>query len=429
MKKLFDILLQIIGWFMAFFFIILALSISGEPKIYFLACVILACPLFKKAFPEIHLWIRIAAIVILFIIAIFRTESDTEPNYTLQPSNKESNGSPDDNSSIENTTELENITEPSDNANSVIEENIQENVPNSSNSEADFKASCIEVDYNDLDDTWIGKNVTKEILFTSSDKESYTCGATESYVEDFDDFQKTYNIYEINDCRYDKSFIIQENDVIRIYGTITKIHVNYANGLDYPVIQMYYADYIRKWQHQIDSSKTIEEITEERIQEKIKAEKENEYYASLNSDYSGVTKNIDNMDSLSVDEFKSHCDAMNYKNMITSTEDLTGRYVKIHIQLTSHKVFTSEDAKSRQLGTLSDLYAIDDNVWYGRIFCEQTDDYPSGNISIVYFANNSTFDVGNLKKNENLIIYGRIVNYKVNDGYNNEFDILTIYIE
>lgn len=67
-------------------------------------------------------------------------------------------------------------------------------------------------------------------------------------------------------------------------------------------------------------------------------------------------------------------------------------------------------------------------VWK-EYFVNQTDDYPSGNISIVYFANNSTFDVGNLKKNENLIIYGRIVNYKVNDGYNNEFDILTIYIE
>ena len=247
MKRLFDMLLQIIGWFMTFFFILLALSISEEPKIYFLACVILACPLFKKAFPEIHLWIRIAAIVILFIIAIFRTESDTEPNYTLPSSNKESNGSPDDNSSIENTTELKNITEPSDNANSVIEENIQENVPNSSNSEADFKASCIEVDYNDLDDTWVGKNVTKEILFTSSEKEEYECASTESFIEDLDTYQHTYKIYDIKDCRYNKSYIIKESDVTRIYGTITEIHMNYANGLYCPVIDMYYADYIRKW--------------------------------------------------------------------------------------------------------------------------------------------------------------------------------------
>lgn len=232
---------------MAFFFILLALSISGEPKIYFLACVILACPLFKKAFPEIHLWIRIAAIVILFIIAIFRTESDTESDYTHPPSNEESNESIDNNSNIENSTELESVAEPSDNTNSFIEENAQENIPNSSDPEADFKASCIEVDYNDLDNTWVGKNVTKEILFTSSEKEEYECASTESFIEDLDTYQHTYKIYDIKDCRYNKSYIIKASDVTRIYGTITEIHMNYANGLYCPVIDMYYADYIRKW--------------------------------------------------------------------------------------------------------------------------------------------------------------------------------------
>lgn len=247
MKKLLDILLQIIGWFMTFFFILLALSISGEPKIYFVACVILVCPIFKKVFPGIHLWIRITAIVILFTIAIFRTESDTEPDYTHPPSNEESNESVDNNSNIENSTELKSIAEPSDNINSVIEENVQENIPNSSDSEADFKASCIEVDYNNLDDTWVGKNVTKEILFTSSEKDEYECASTESFIEDLDKYQHTYKIYDIKDCRYDKSYIIKESDVTRIYGTITEIHINYANGLYCPAIEMYYADYIRKW--------------------------------------------------------------------------------------------------------------------------------------------------------------------------------------
>lgn len=232
---------------MTFFFILLALSISGEPKIYFVACVILVCPIFKKVFPGIHLWIRITAIVILFTIAIFRTESDTEPDYTHPPSNEESNESVDNNSNIENSTELKSIAEPSDNINSVIEENVQENIPNSSDSEADFKASCIEVDYNNLDDTWVGKNVTKEILFTSSEKDEYECASTESFIEDLDKYQHTYKIYDIKDCRYDKSYIIKESDVTRIYGTITEIHINYANGLYCPAIEMYYADYIRKW--------------------------------------------------------------------------------------------------------------------------------------------------------------------------------------
>lgn len=197
MKKLFDILLQIIGWFMAFFFILLALSISGEPKIYFFGMCYSGMPFIQKGISRDPPLDSYCGDCYPIHNCYIYDRVRYKPNYTLPSSNKESNGSPDDNSSIENTTELENITEPSNNANSVIEENIQENVPNSSNSEADFKASCIEVDYNDLDDTWIGKNVTKEILFTSSDKESYTCGATESYVEDFDDFQKTYNIYEI----------------------------------------------------------------------------------------------------------------------------------------------------------------------------------------------------------------------------------------
>ena len=291
-----------------------------------------------------------------------------------------------------------------------------------------FKNSCIEITYNDLDKNWIGKNITKEILFTSTDTDSYTCGATEDFIEEWDEFQHTYRIYTIFDKRFDKSFPIHSNDVIKIYGVISDIEMNYANGLNYPIINMYYADYIREWGKPVDTTISMEELISKRNAENRKKEAENEYYNSLNSDYTGQTKNIKNMENLSCDEFKEKCDSMNFQNMVDSTEDLTGHYVKIHIQLTNHKKFQSDKGKQSRLGKLANLYDINDNVWYGKLFCERADDY-IGDFITIYFVNNSTYNLDKLEKNQELTIYGMVLNYEVNNNFHNSFDFLTVYIE
>lgn len=295
-------------------------------------------------------------------------------------------------------------------------------------SEDEFKNICIEIEYNDLDEDWIGKYVTKEILFDSSENGEYECGSTENFIEDWNEYQYTRRIYKISDCRFDKSFPICSNDVVRIYGMITDVKMNYGNGLYYPVIDMYYADYIRKWREPIDETKTIEQIIQERNDELARLEAENAYYNSLNSDYTGQTKNIDNMESLSEDEFKEHCDAMNFRNMADSTEDLTGRYVKIHVQLTNHKVFKSEDGKRSRLNSLVDIYNIDDNVWYSNMFYEKTGDYVLNPI-MLYFVDNNSYNIDSLKKDQELVVYGMVLDYKINQGYHNDFEFLVVYIE
>lgn len=294
--------------------------------------------------------------------------------------------------------------------------------------EDEFKLSCVEVVYNDIDKEWIGKYVTKEILFTSTEQAEYQCASTESYVEEYSDYQHAYAIYDIFDCRFDKSFPIYSNDVIQVYGIVTDVEMNYANGLYYPIIDMYYADYVREWRNPESENKTIDEVIQERNAEKERIKDENEYYDSLNSDYSGITKNVNDMKSLSETEFKENCDSMNFKNMVDSTEDLTGRYVKIHLQLTSHKVFTSEEAKRNHLDNLVDLYSINNNVWYSRLFYERTEKY-IGEPILLYFADNYSYNLDTLKKDQELIVYGIVLNYTINEGFHNEFDFLAIYIE
>lgn len=294
--------------------------------------------------------------------------------------------------------------------------------------EEDFKNICIEITYNDLSAEWIGKYVTKEILFTSTEQNEYKCASTESYVEDYSGYQNAYAIYDIFDCRFDKSFPIYSNDVIKIYGIITDVKMNYANGLYYPVINMYYADYIREWGKSEADSKSVDELIQERNAEKERINAENEYYNSLNSDYTGTTKNITDMESLSENEFKEKCDSMNFQDMVDSTEDLSGRYVKIHIKLTDHKIFTKESGKRNCLGELVDKYKINDNVWYGKLFYERTEEY-IGDLIWVYFVENEEYELDNLKEGQELTVYGMVLNYEINNGFHNDFDFLVVYIE
>lgn len=130
--------------------------------------------------------------------------------------------------------------------------------------EDSFKSSCLEIDYDSIDEELIGRPVTKEILFTSSDASEYRCASTESYVEEYSGYQHVYKIYDIFDCRRDKSFPIHSNDVVRIYGIVTDIRINYANGLNYPIIDMYYADYIREWGETKENSKSMDQLIQER---------------------------------------------------------------------------------------------------------------------------------------------------------------------
>jgi hypothetical protein len=294
--------------------------------------------------------------------------------------------------------------------------------------EQSFKDMCTEVIYNDLDDRWIGKYVTKEILFTSSENSEYKCASTESYVEELSGYQRSYAVYDIFDNRFDKSFPIYSGDVIRIYGIVTEVKMNYGTGLNYPIIDMYYADYIREWKHDEDPTKSIQELIEERNTEKEQREAENQYYNSLNSDYTGRTKNIDNMQDLLEEDFKEKCDSMNFNDMVNSVEDLTGRYVKIHVQLTNHMVFRFEEGKKKHLGDLADIYDIDDNIWYSKQFYERTNEY-IGDLIWLYFVDNGTYNLDSLKKEQELTVYGMVLDYKINDGFHNQFDFLVFYIE
>lgn len=291
--------------------------------------------------------------------------------------------------------------------------------------EDDFKSNCVEITYNDLDEEWIGKYVTKEIIFGDLEVENNVCVATEDLIEELDGYQHSYRIYKINDVRLDKSFPINENDVIRVYGIIKDVNKNYANGLFYPVIDMYYVEYKRKWGDIVDETKDINEIIEEREKEKIRLKEEEKYYNSLNSDYSGTSKNVDAMDELSLGEYINCCDKLNY-NDLYSGEDFTGRYVAIHVQLFSHKIFTSEKGKENRLGDWTDIQFVQNDVWEITVYNEKAEDYIA-DFGTIYFLNKEDISPNNLKKGDKLIIYGQLINHP-KETYD-DWEVLVRYYE
>lgn len=295
--------------------------------------------------------------------------------------------------------------------------------------EEEFKSSCEELILKNVDEDIIGKYVTKELIFGGGTVQEdghtlYKCGATEDFLEDLGVYQKTYNIYKIEDYRIQKDFPIEENDVMRIYGIVDDVSMSYQTGNYNPTIKIYYAEYIRRYGQKAEDAKNEEEIKKEREE----VAKELEYKDSLNSDYTGTTKNIDNMDELPLTEYMTYCDNMNLQDVVNSNEDFTGRYVKLHIQVSEHKKFNNDEGKTKRLGKLKKNENVQDDVWFCMLYNERVDEYvyPKSEIDTLYFLNTESIDASALNKGDNLIVYGQFVAYDVENG---KFEMIVRYFE
>lgn len=251
----------------------------------------------------------------------------------------------------------------------------------------------------------------------------YECGAVEEFIEDIG-YQKTYNIYRIKDCRLQKDFPIAGSDIMQVYGVVEDVSQSYKTGYYNPTIKIYYAEYIRRYGENPDAAKSAEEIKKEREA----AAKELEYKDTINSDYNGTTKNVTNMEDLPLKEYMDCCDNMNLQNVVNSNEDLTGRYVKLHIQLSDHKKFTNDDGKTNRLGNWTEIEYVQDDVWYCKLYNERVDEYvyPKAKIDTLYFLNKDGIDASNFSEGDNLVVYGQFVKY---DSTYGEFEMLVRYCE
>lgn len=295
--------------------------------------------------------------------------------------------------------------------------------------EEEFKSLCEELVFKDIDENTIGKYVTKELIFDGGTvhEDGYTlykCGATEDFLEDLGAYQKTYNVYTIKDYRIQKDFPIERSDVIRIYGIVEDVNKSYQTGNYNPTIKIYYTEYMRRYGEKQEEAKSEEEIKKEREEIARKLE----YKDSLNSDYTGTTKNIDNMNELSLADYIAYCDAMNLQDVVNSNEDFTGKYVKLHIQVSDHKKFINEEGKVNRLGEWTDIKNVQDDVWYCKLYNERVDEYvyPKSKIDTLYFLNTESIDASVLSKGDNLIVYGQFVKHNSENG---EFELLVRYYE
>lgn len=306
---------------------------------------------------------------------------------------------------------------------------VLEGEPKSTMTEEEFKGLCSEFVYSHVGKDSIGKYVYKDLCSWSTKEEKYdfVCAGEEDYIKNIGGIQRTYRVYGIIDCRYDKSFPISWVDVIRVYGIVDDVFYNYGNGLYAPIIKIYYIEYIGEVGKEPDE-RPMEEIGEERRLQTEKRQKDIDYKNSLNTDYDGTTKNVEDMDSLDLDEFISKCDEMDYKNLTEAT-DLTGRYIKIHVQTSSHMRFKLERGKENRVGEWADSSKVQDDVWYCRLYNEQSENYTyaASHYHTLYFLNAENIKPGELKKGENIIVYGQIIKFNhINDV---DLEVLVRYFE
>lgn len=347
----------------------------------------------------------ILALCVLSIIctAGYSYETEHETNDNLVTKN-------DNNANIENDTAFNEISLNTEN-------------------EEEFKLKCEELVFKDIDKNTIGKYVTKELIFDGGTIQDggytlYECGATEDFLEELGVYQKTYNVYRIKDYRIDKDFPIEGSDVMRIYGIVEDVSKSYKTGNYNPTINIYYAEYIRKYGEKAEDAKSEEEIKKEREENA----KESEYKEDLNSDYTGISKNISNMDEMALVEYMMYCDAMNFKDIVNSNEDFTGRYVKLHVQVVEHKKFKNDEGKTNRLGEWVEIENVQDDVWYCKLYNEQSGEYvySKSKLNTIYFLDTESIDASILSKGDKIVVYGQLVKHNDENG---EFEMLVRYYE
>ena len=134
------------------------------------------------------------------------------------------------------------------------------------------------------------------------------------------------------------------------------------------------------------------------------------------------------MNEVSLIEYIQNCDAMNLRNIMETKEDLTGRYVKLHIQVIDHKKFKSEEGKMKRTSQWTQASNIQDDVWYCKVYSEQIDDYvyPKASFETLYFLNQEEINAATLSKDDKLIVYGQIIEHNIENA---EFEMIVRYYD
>lgn len=287
-----------------------------------------------------------------------------------------------------------------------------------------FKEMCEELDFREASEESVGRFVTKELtsFSLSGTRENGEVLYSSANPEDLKDVTHTYRIYGVVDCRFFSQYELQYTDVFRVYGIVEGTFYNKFSGSDCPIIRIYYADYVKQSWEDEEEAKELEEVIADRKED----EKEiAEAHATI-SDYTGVTKNVEKMWELPVEEYKKYCDSLCLHDVMGFEHNLNGLHVKLHVKTGSAKKFSSEEHKLKYMDKWRVYEPLHDNVWLCSIYNEISESYhlPSSRFVYLYFNDNLDMDVSSLKKGEELIVYGQIVEYKKIDLSSEEVEIL-----
>lgn len=293
--------------------------------------------------------------------------------------------------------------------------------------EADTESSSlkpVKLVYSQVDKNLIGKKVYQEFAVLSVEKNEIRCCTMDYIDEEYKDYRNIYAICVINDTRELENIIVKPNDVVYIEGIVVDVYPNNGNGLYTPEINATTIKYIRELFHTKE-----EAVSEEELQKKRLAERD-EFEAKINanSNYSGISKNIDNMDILSDDEIMMYSDEVNFRDMENIREeqgDMNHRFVKIHLKISNHKRMQKDERKAEIATAALTNSAICSDYFLSRQFNESIQDYYDGPVIGVYFKEGIK-GVEKLHDKDEIVVYGQIINYETEYG---AFDILVSIIE
>ncbi len=288
-----------------------------------------------------------------------------------------------------------------------------------------FKEMCEELVFKEVGEESIGQFVTKELTSFEWNNERengevvYSCVSPDDFITGV---KHTYSIYGVVDCRFSNQYEPQYSDVFRVYGIVEDTFVNSFSGADCPIIRVYYADYVKQSWEDEETTKELEEVIADREED---AREIAEAHATI-SDYTGVTKNVEKMWELPVEEYKKYCDSLCLHDVMGFDYNLNGLHVKLYVKTSSAKKFSSEEHKLKYMDKWRVYEPLHDNVWLCSIYNEISESYhlPSSRFVYLYFNDNLDMDVSSLKKGEELIVYGQIVEYKKIDLSSEEVEIL-----
>lgn len=138
---------------------------------------------------------------------------------------------------------------------------------------------------------------------------------------------------------------------------------------------------------------------------------------------------LDNsMSYLDEDKYKIVCEKMDYNHVMFSDKDLTDKYAKMEITLTTRYTLSQQDMENESISKVVNVYNLQAGFFTG-VVKNSNGEYGKEKI-FIYFSKDFDLKSGNYKAGDKITAYGLIVNCRNNGtGKCNDISFIPRFIE